>query len=88
MGRFEENVKGDMKSLEERLRGNISSVEERLKSQVKSQIDEVKSQVGEVRDGFNNSTAIQLNCLRKWTDDPIQPISAPVQIGIFAELFW
>jgi len=55
--------------------------------EAKTQVDEVKiemrfleSQIDNVRTGVNNSMAIQLNSLRKWLDDPIQPVSASVLI--------
>ena len=37
-------------------------------------------QMDNVRDGVNNGMAIQLNSLRKWLDDPIQPVSAYVLV--------
>ena len=53
--------------------------------EAKTQVDEVKietrfleSQIDNVRTGVNNGMAIQLNSLRKWLDDPIQPVSASV----------
>ena len=54
-----------------------------LKTDMKSlgeRQDRLESQIDNVRTGVNNGMAIQLNSLRKWLDDPIQPISASVQI--------
>ena len=47
---------------------------------VKAEVAEVKAEVVDIRTAVNNGMAIQLNSLRKWLDDPIQPISASVQI--------
>ena len=58
-------IKTEMKLLEDRL---------------ESQINNVRTDVDDVRTAVNNGMAIQLNSLRKWLDDPIQPISAFVQI--------
>jgi septal ring factor EnvC (AmiA/AmiB activator) len=43
--------------------------------------DRLENQIDDVRTAVNNGRAIQLNSLRKWLDDPIQPVSALVQIG-------
>jgi hypothetical protein len=55
----------------------MKSLEERLESQ----IDKVRTDVDDVRTAVSNGMAIQLNSLRKWLDNPIQPVSALVQIG-------
>ena len=52
-----------------------------IKTEMKLLENRLKSQIDDVRTAVNNGRAIQLNSLRKWLDDPIQPISALVQIG-------
>jgi len=52
-----------------------------LENRLESQIDSVRTDVDDVRTAVNNGVATQLNRLRKWLDDPIQPVSALVQIG-------
>ncbi len=48
---------------------------------LENQIDSVKEDVDNVRSGVNNGVAIQLNSLRKWLDDPIEPVSAVDRTG-------
>jgi len=48
--------------------------------EVKTQVEFLEKQIDNVRSSVNNGIAIQLNSLRKWLDDPIQPISAFVLI--------
>ena len=53
-----------------------------LKTEMKSfgeRQDRLESQIDDVRASLRNHTAIQLNSLRKWLGDPIEPVSAPVQ---------
>jgi hypothetical protein len=51
-----------------------------VKTQMKLLEERLENQIDNVRSGVNNGMAIQLNSLRKWLDDPIQPVSASVQI--------
>src|SRR6266702_7015931 len=48
---------------------------------LENQMDSVKEDVDNVRSGVNNGVAIQLNSLRKWLDDPIEPVSAVDRTG-------
>ena len=55
-------------------------LEERLENQMEIRQEFLENQIDNVRSGVNNGMAIQLNSLRKWLDDPIQPVSACVLI--------
>jgi archaellum component FlaC len=55
-------------------------LEERLENQMEIRQELLENQINDVRSGVNNGMAIQLNSLRKWLDDPIQPVSAAVLI--------
>ena len=61
-----------MKSLEERLITQVNDV--------RIQVSDVRTQVDELQAGVNNNMALQRNFLRKWLDDPIAPILAPIRI--------
>ena len=39
------------------------------------------TQINNIRVSLHNYTVIQLNSLRKWLGDPIEPVTAPVQVG-------
>ena len=45
------------------------------------QMDDVRNSLFNQTQSLNNHTFIQLNSMRKWLDDSIEPISAPVQDG-------
>jgi len=51
-----------------------------VKTQMRSMDERLTTQVDDVRESLRNHTAIQLNCLRKWLGDPIEPVLASVQV--------
>jgi hypothetical protein len=52
-----------------------------VKTQMKSMDERLTAQVDDVRASLRNHTAIQLNSLRKWLGDSMEPVSAPVQVN-------
>ena len=68
------------------LKTDVAEIKMEMKSfgerqdRLESQLDDVRTDVDDVRTAINNGMAIQLNSLRKWLDDLIQPVSASVQI--------
>ncbi|KAL3482998.1 hypothetical protein BJX62DRAFT_245324 [Aspergillus germanicus] len=66
--RFEHGAKEALTGLSDRL----DDGEEDL------QFDHLRCQFAELQSSVSNTTAIQLNALGKWLDDPIEPISALV----------
>jgi hypothetical protein len=44
---------------------------------MRSMDERLTAQVDDVRASLRNHTAVQLNSLRKWLGDPIEPVSAP-----------
>jgi len=63
----------------------MNLIEERLKHQMevrlellKKQINTVRNKVNSVRSGVSNSVAIQLNSLRKWLGDLMEPVLVPI----------
>jgi hypothetical protein len=47
---------------------------------MKSIDERLTAQVDDVRASLRNHTAIQLNSLRKWLGDSIEPVSAPALV--------
>ncbi|RHZ68579.1 uncharacterized protein CDV56_109693 [Aspergillus thermomutatus] len=85
--RFEQGARAALTSLSSRL-GAVEEDLEELKSQfndfrkeVRTEFDGFRAEFDGFRSGLANNTAIQINGLRKWLDDPLQPVSAPVQVG-------
>ena len=72
-----ERVDAKLDDAKTTLEGQIDDV----KTTLEGQIDDVKIQVDELQAGVNNNIALQRNSLRKWLDDPISPISAPIRVG-------
>ena len=62
------------------LKTDVAEIKMEMRSLGERQ-DRLENQIDDVRTAVNNGRAIQLNSLRKWLDDPIQPVSALVQIG-------
>ncbi|OCK87449.1 uncharacterized protein K441DRAFT_670886 [Cenococcum geophilum 1.58] len=48
---------------------------------IEMQIDDVRTSLRNQTESLNNHTFTQLNSMRKWLNDSIKPISAPVQDG-------
>jgi len=87
-------VKQEVKEVEkkvERVREEVKEVREeveRVREEVKEvdkKVEKVKSQVAKFEDQvntrFDNLSGIQLNSMRTWLEDPIQPILAPLRVG-------
>jgi chromosome segregation ATPase len=51
-----------------------------VKTQMKSMDERLTAQVDDVRASLRNHTAIQLNSLRKWLGDSIEPVLAPALV--------
>ena len=47
---------------------------------IKTQVNNIKTQINNVKESLHNYTAILLNSLWKWSNDPIEPVLAPIQI--------
>ena len=47
-----------------------------VKIEMRSQEERLTAQIDDVRASLHNHTVIQLNSLRKWLNDPIEPVSA------------
>ena len=74
-----DEVKTEVAEIKTEVAGIKTEVAE-IKTEMKLLENRLESQIDDVRTAVNNGRAIQLNSLRKWLDDPIQPISAFVQI--------
>ncbi len=75
-----DDVKTTFKAQVDEVKAQVDEVDKKV-DEVKAEVAEVKAEIDDVRTAVNNGMAIQLNSLRKWLDDPIQPVSASVQIG-------
>jgi chromosome segregation ATPase len=89
-----ERVREEVKEVDkkvERVREEVKEVDkkvERVREEVKEvdkKVEKIKTQVakfeGQVNTRFDNLSGIQLNSMRTWLEDPIQPILAPVRVG-------
>ena len=81
-----DDVKTTFKTQVNEVKAQVDEVDKKV-AEIKTEMrslgerqDRLESQIDNIRSGVNNGMAIQLNSLRKWLDDPIQPISASVQI--------
>ena len=71
-----ERVDAKLDDAKTTLEGQIDDV----KTTLEGQIDDVKIQVDELQAGVNNNIALQRNSLRKWLNDLIIPILAPIRV--------
>jgi regulator of replication initiation timing len=68
-------LQGQIKEVKTQVEDVKTQVED-VKTQMKSLEKRLTGQVDDVRATLRNHTAIQLNSLRKWLGDPIEPVSA------------
>ncbi|KAL2801529.1 hypothetical protein BJX63DRAFT_438749 [Aspergillus granulosus] len=91
--RFEQGAKEALTGLSERLEGveedlkllrnEVKGVQSQFTSfpqETNARFDNPRGQCAELRSSLSNTTAIQLNALRKLSDDPIEPVSALITV--------
>ncbi|KAL5332618.1 hypothetical protein BJX70DRAFT_404413 [Aspergillus crustosus] len=75
-----DDVEEDLKLLRKELK-DVQSQVTSFQQEANAKFDNLRGQFAELQSSLSNTTAIQLNALRKWLDDPLEPVSAliPVQ---------
>ncbi|CEL06350.1 hypothetical protein ASPCAL07456 [Aspergillus calidoustus] len=71
------DVQSQVKDVQSQVK-DVQSQFTSFQQEANSQFDHLRCQFAELQSSVSNTTAIQLNALRKWLDDPIEPISALV----------
>ncbi|KAL4948224.1 hypothetical protein BDW69DRAFT_189475 [Aspergillus filifer] len=80
------DVQSQVKDLQSQVKDVQSQVKDlqsqftSFKQETNSRFDHLQGQFSELQSSVSNTTAVQLNALRKWLDDPIEPISALVSV--------
>jgi seryl-tRNA synthetase len=79
-----ERVREEVKEVDKKVERVREEVKE-AREEVDKKVEKVKSQVAKFEDQvntrFDNLSGIQLNSMRTWLEDPIQPILAPIRVG-------